>query len=173
LWLAMPPIQFVPWRQIHSWRCRGCGSCCKDYSVVLNFAEWMQITQMFGGQTTIAAADKFFIAKTPEGSCSFLCRKAGNYGCALQAMKPNACKIWPFKILAEPKYGQPQQAAFTFAGRQLYVYGDSNCSGLTYGAPSWEFTNLTLTEFAAISMGICGSQRNSTRQPNSYGSIHF
>jgi hypothetical protein len=48
-------------------------------------------------------------------------------------MKPEACKLWPFKVLSEPKYGEPNQAAFDYMGNKLYVYADTMCSGLRYG----------------------------------------
>jgi Fe-S-cluster containining protein len=159
----MPSIQFVPWRQVAYWRCNSCGNCCKDYGVVLNFPEWLRITQNFGAETAVMSLDKFFIRRFPDGSCAFLCRFAASYSCGLQSMKPNACKLWPFKVLVEPRYGEANQSIFDFCGKKLYVYADSNCCGLKYGSPTWEFARLTIREFVAIAMGISGIQRNSTR----------
>jgi Fe-S-cluster containining protein len=159
----MGGMRFVPWRQISSWRCTACGNCCRDYSVVLNFPEWMRIVQTFGAQSTVTGFDKLFLKRASDGTCVFLCRFAGTYLCSLQNMKPEACKIWPFKVLAEPKFGEAKDAAFDFAGKKLYVYADANCAGLHYGAPSWDFASVTLPEFAAIALGACGAQRSSTR----------
>jgi Fe-S-cluster containining protein len=156
-------MRFVPWRQIASWRCTACGNCCKDYNVVLNFPEWLRIMQTFGAQSTVAGGERLFLKRAADGTCVFLCKLEGTYLCSLQNMKPEACKIWPFKILAEPKYDEAKDAAFNFAGRQLYVYADSNCAGLRYGTPSWDFASVTLREFAAIAMGACRAQKNSTR----------
>jgi hypothetical protein len=125
--------------------------------------EWLQIAQTFGAQNTVAGQNKLFIKRGFDGTCAFLCRHAGAYLCGLQNMKPNACKIWPFKVLAEPKYGQPDQAAYEVAGKTLYIYADNNCNGLRYGSPTWEFSRVTLKEFAGIALGICSSQHNSTR----------
>ncbi len=169
----MPALQFVPWRKIASWRCRGCGDCCKKYSVVLNFPEWYRIAQTFGGQATVAGMDRFFLKRVDDGSCAFLCSFAGSYLCGLQNMKPDACRLWPFKVLSEPKYGESNQAALDFMGKRLYVYADSNCSGLRFGNPTWEFSSLTLKEFAAIAMGVCPNQQNSTRSLDGYGSVRF
>jgi Fe-S-cluster containining protein len=156
--------RFVPWRQIASWHCSSCGCCCKDYSVVLSFPEWLRISNTFGSEATAIGFDKLFIKRTIDGSCAFLCRlSTGDHFCRLQSMKPNACKIWPFKILVEPKYGEPRQAVFDYLGKRLYVYADSNCNGLKYGSPSWEFSKSTLKEFASIALGACPSQRESTR----------
>ncbi len=165
----MPPVQFVPWRQISRWQCSGCRRCCKDYSIVLNFPEWLTITQRFGAQTTIASLDKLFLKRLDDGSCPFLCNFSGTYLCSLQNMKPNACKVWPFKVLEEPKLGEPKQAAFDFAGNKLYIYADRSCCGLKYGTPTWEFSSLTLKEFASIALGICDLQHNSTRNSSGYG----
>ncbi len=164
----MPLIKFVPWRQISSWRCIGCGECCKDYSVVLNFYEWLTIAQTFGAQNVVKGANRLFIRRMSDGCCAFLCNVGGTPLCGLQNMKPAACKLWPFKILTEPRYGDANQALFEYAGRTLYVYADSNCSGLKYGNPSWDFSALTLREFADIALGTCRTQRNSTRNSTGY-----
>ncbi len=166
-------LQFVPWQKIAYWRCNSCGNCCKDYSVVLNFSEWLTLVQTFGPQTTFTGADKFFIKRLGDGSCTFLCNFKGNQLCSLQQMKPNACKIWPFKVLSEPKYGEPNQAVFTFGGKKLFIYADANCCGLRYGNPTWEFSSVTLKEFAKLAMGLQREQYSSTRRVSEYGIRHF
>lgn len=157
-------LRFIPWRHITNWRCTTCGNCCKLYSVVLSFPEWLNISQKFGAQNTVAGLNNLFLKRTDDGACAFLCRFAGTYLCGLQNIKPNACKIWPFKVLAEPKYGNAKQAAFEFAGKQLYIYADSMCEGLRYGSPSWEFQSLVLKEFAGIALGAYKQQHNTTRR---------
>jgi len=159
-------LQFVPWRQIADWRCTSCGSCCRSYSVVLNFPEWLRITQTFGSENTVIGLNKLFIKRSDDGNCAFLCRLGSSYLCALQSMKPKACMIWPFKLLTEPTYGEQKSALFDFAGKSLYIYADNHCNGLTYGSPSWEFSSLTLREFARIALGCFNVQHNSTRKSN-------
>lgn len=166
-------LRFVPWRQIANWRCTTCGNCCKLYSVVLNFTEWLTITKTFGAQNTVAGLDKFFLKRVDDGACAFLCKLAGTYLCGLQDMKPEACKLWPFKVLAEPKYGDAKQAAFEFSGKTLYLYADSMCEGLRYGTPSWEFQSLVLKEFAALAIGTCRAQHNTTRNRPPFGLRRF
>lgn len=156
-------MRFVPWRHIANWQCTACGNCCKLYSVVLNFPEWMNISKTFGAQTTGAGFDKLFLKRGEDGSCVFLCQFAGTFLCGLQHMKPDACKLWPFKILAEPKYGDSEQAIFEYGGKKLFIYADSNCEGLRYGSPTWEFKTLILKEFAGIALGTCRTQHNTTR----------
>lgn len=149
----MAGMQFVPWRNIADWKCTACGYCCKLYSVVLNFPEWLLLVKTFGAETTVAGVDKLFIKRADDGCCTFLCHLAGTYFCGLQQMKPAACKLWPFKVLSEPKYGQANQAAFNYQGIRLFVYADSMCSGLRYGAPTWEFNFSTLREFVELALG--------------------
>ncbi len=156
-------MQFVPWKNIADWQCDACGYCCKFYSVVLNFHEWLRLTKTFGVETTVAGLDRFFIKRVDDGSCAFLCNDFNNYYCGLQSMKPEACKIWPFKVLAEAKYGNSNQATYNCGGKQMYIYADTMCSGLRYGAPTWDFQYIKLKEFAELSLGIRTEQYKTTR----------
>jgi Fe-S-cluster containining protein len=165
----MRMIQFVPWQQIANWRCVGCGSCCKDYSVVLKFAEWLKIVNTFGTGTTATGFNKLFLKRAEDGSCSFLYHYAGKNLCALQQIKPDACKIWPFKVLAEPMYGEEKHARYVYGCKTLYVYCDSNCSGLRYGSPTWQFSSLILKEFVGIAIGTRRTQHNTTSSANFCG----
>lgn len=51
-------MQFVPWQNIADWHCKACGYCCKLYTVVINFKEWLNIVNRFGADTTIVGLDK-------------------------------------------------------------------------------------------------------------------
>ena len=155
--------QFVPWQNIADWNCKACGYCCKLYSVVLSFPEWLNITKTFGMETTVAGLNRFYIKRTGDGSCAFLCNDANNYHCGLQNSKPEACKIWPFKVLSEPKYGDENQAAYDFGGVRLYVYGDNMCCGLRFGTPTWDFRYKTIMEFIELSLGLRHVQYKTTR----------
>jgi Fe-S-cluster containining protein len=155
-------MQFVPWQNIADWKCTACGYCCKLYSVVLNFPEWLKLVKTFGVETTIAGLDRLYIKRADDGACTFLCRFAGTYFCGLQHMKPGACKLWPFKVLSEPKYGQANQALLNYRGMRLFVYADSMCSGLRYGSPTWEFNFSTLREFVELALGARQVQCNTT-----------
>ena len=156
-------MQFVPWQTVADWNCKACGYCCKLYSVVLGFPEWIRLTKTFGSETTVAGLDRFYIKRASDGTCAFLCNNSLNYFCGLQGIKPEACKIWPFKILTEPKYGEEKQAAFNYLGNNLYVYADTMCSGLQYGTPTWEFRYTTLKEFTELALGLRQVQYKTTR----------
>ena len=153
---------FVPWKYIANWECIACGKCCKAYSVVLNFQEWLKIVKNYGVDKTVAGLDKIFLKRRSDGSCIFLSNFSDLYLCGLQHMKPKACKLWPFKILSKPKYGYAKEAAYYYGKNKFYVYADSNCSGLTLGRPSWEFANQTVKEFVEIALGIRSEQYKTT-----------
>ncbi|UCF45245.1 MAG: YkgJ family cysteine cluster protein [Candidatus Bathyarchaeota archaeon] len=155
-------MRFVPWQYIADWKCVACGYCCKLYSVVLGFPEWLRIVKTFGVAKTVADLNHLYIKRTNDGSCSFLCRFANTYYCSLQNMKPDACKLWPFKVLSEPKYGQAHQAAFNYGRKKLFIYADAMCSGLRYGRPTWEFNFLALREFADLALGTRKTQSKTT-----------
>jgi len=155
-------IRFVPWQNIADWKCIACGYCCKLYSVVLGFPEWLRIVKTFGVEKTVAGLNHLYIKRADDGACSFLCHFGNTCYCGLQNMKPAACKLWPFKVLSEPKYGQANQAAFNYGGRQLFIYADAMCSGLRFGSPTWEFNYLTLREFAELALGARQTQSKTT-----------
>lgn len=166
-------MQFVPWQNVSDWHCKSCGYCCKLYSVVIGVGEWLNIVKSFGVETTVAGLDKLYIKRCSDGTCSFLCNTSESYYCGLQKMKPEACKLWPFKVLSEPKYGQPNQAAFDYDGMRLYIYADTMCSGLRYGSSTWEFRYSTLKEFTELALGVRQVQHKTTRdatfRSNSWG----
>lgn len=157
-------MQFAPWRYIADWKCIACGECCKLYSVVLNFHEWLKIVKKYGVEQTASGLDKLYIKRKDDGSCAFLCQFSNTYMCGLQNMKPQACKLWPFKILTKPKFGNANEAAYDYGGSTFFVYADSMCNGLIYGKPKWEFANLTLKELIQIALGVRSEQYKTTAE---------
>ena len=155
-------MQFVPWRRIANWQCISCGDCCKLYSVVLNFHEWLRIVKNFGIEQTVSGLDKLFINRRDDGSCAFLCDISNTHFCGLQHMKPKACQLWPFKILTEPKFGYANEAAYGDGESRLFVYADSMCNGLKYGSPTMGFASDTLREFVEIAVGLRSYQLKTT-----------
>jgi Fe-S-cluster containining protein len=160
-------LDFVPWRYVANWKCIQCGDCCRLYSVVLNFHEWLGIVKYFGAEHTASGLDKLFIRRRTDGSCAFL--QAGPYAsyCGLQNMKPRACQIWPFKILMKPQYGLPNDAAFSLGNNKVFVYVDPACHGVRFGTPTYEFANSTLREFVEIAAGLRAHQLKTTSNINS------
>ena len=159
---------YVPWQFIEDWKCNSCGICCRQYSVVLNFQEWLRIIKKYGIELTASDLTRLYIKRKNDGTCSFLCDFTSPSLCGLQHMKPEACKLWPFKVLGTPKYAYAQQAAYNYCGKTLFVYADSNCKGLNYGKPSWDFANFTVKEFTEIALGFNSRQTKSTANLYSY-----
>ncbi|MCX8176944.1 MAG: YkgJ family cysteine cluster protein [Candidatus Bathyarchaeota archaeon] len=153
---------FVPWQYVADWKCRACGLCCKAYSVVVSFQEWLQIVKNYGVEATVSGLGKLYLRKKSDGSCMFLYNLSNMNLCGLQHMKPEACKLWPFKVLANPKYGYANEALYVLGGRRFFVYVDSNCHGIIYGRPTWEFAAHTVREFIEIAMGTRKEQYKST-----------
>jgi Fe-S-cluster containining protein len=155
-------MQIAPWSRIKSWRCLTCGKCCREYDVVLKFPEWVSIVKSFGVEYTASSIDKLLLRRRPDGSCPFLYQTPTTSFCALQHAKPQACRLWPFKVLNLPKYGKPDEAAYYYGQRKLFVYVDLACLGLQYGAPTKEFAQSTLPEFVENAFGARRRQFKST-----------
>lgn len=155
-------MQFVPWRRVTDWECLACGICCKLYSVVINFPEWLRISRIYGAEKTIPGIDRLYINRRTDGSCVFLSNFGNAHCCGLQFMKPKACQIWPFKVLDRPQYGLGREAVYPYGSRMLYIYADSMCSGVKYGTPSSGFLNQTLREFVEIALNVRREQVKTT-----------
>ncbi len=155
-------LQFVPWRYIADWKCTRCGDCCRLYSVVINFHEWLRIVKSFGVEHTAAGLDKLFIRRRSDGSCVFLQSGSTVNLCTLQRSKPRACQLWPFKVLMKPEFGYANEAVFPCGEHELFVYADPMCRGLRYGSPTLEFCNYTLREFVEIALGLRSYQLKTT-----------
>jgi Fe-S-cluster containining protein len=159
-------VLFVPWRYIADWKCDACGICCKAYSVVLNFHEWLKVIKNYGVEATASGLDKLFLKRRSDGSCVFLYNLSGMCLCGLQQMKPRACKIWPFKVVGTPKFGYASEAAYTCYGNKLFVYADSTCTGLRYGKPTLGFASYTMKELMEIALGLRSEQFKTTGDIN-------
>jgi len=155
-------MEYVPWRRIADWHCLSCGDCCKLYSVVINFHEWLKIVKNYGVEHTASGLDKLFLSRRSDGSCAFLGWNSGAYLCQLQHMKPRACQLWPFKVLSRPDFGYPNEALYSYGENRVYVYADPMCNGLKFGQPSLEFNNFTLKEFVELAAGIRNQQVKTT-----------
>ncbi|MFZ7137179.1 MAG: YkgJ family cysteine cluster protein [archaeon] len=152
----------VSWRKVKSWTCVGCGMCCKDYHVVLNFAEWISILKNFGEGAIGRAPGKLLLGKRNNGVCCFLNQLGNTPSCGLQHVKPLACKIWPFKVFDEPKFGDERQALYVYRDRKFYVYVDPACTGLLLGKPTTDFKFKFLPEFIDVALGLRQNQYHST-----------
>lgn len=152
----------APWRHVESWSCVLCGRCCKGYEVTLKFNEWANIVRTYGAEYTEPRIDRLCLKKNYDGTCVFLQKFYDRWTCGLQHLKPRACKLWPFKIYREPKYGRPNEASYTRWERRFYVYVDPLCMGIKWGSPTKKFIYKTLPEFVEIGLGLREKQHYST-----------
>jgi Fe-S-cluster containining protein len=155
-------LDFVPWRYIADWKCIRCGDCCRLYSVVINFHEWLRIVKNYGIEHTTSGLDKLYIRRRSDGACTFLGSSPYASMCALQSAKPRACQLWPFKVLMKPQYGFAREATFPIGENYVFVYADTMCNGLMLGSPTLDFANYTVREFVEIAAGLSSQQLKTT-----------
>ena len=155
-------LDFVPWRYIADWKCLRCGDCCRLYSVVINFHEWLRIIKNFGVEHTTSGLDKLYIRRRNDGACTFLGNGLYANTCTLQREKPRACQLWPFKVLMKPQYGFAKEAEFPIGENNVFVYADPMCNGLRFGLPTFDFANFTVKEFVEIAAGLNRHQLKTT-----------
>ncbi|MCW3981153.1 MAG: YkgJ family cysteine cluster protein [Candidatus Bathyarchaeota archaeon] len=160
--IAGARMRSLPWSQVKSWRCILCGICCRKYSVVLKFPEWLSIIKRFGVEYTAPSITNFFLKRRNDGSCVFLKEDTTTSFCSLQYEKPIACKLWPFKVHDHPKYGQSERAVYYRGSKKLFVYVDPACPGLAFGPPTQEFTHSVIPEFIEIASGLRRRQHKTT-----------
>jgi len=155
-------MQIVPWSAVKSWHCYACGICCRHYDVILKFPEWLSIVKNFGVEYTAPSVSTFSLRKRTDGSCVFLYKLPEASFCSLQNAKPQACRLWPFKVLDKPKYGKPNDAVYNYGNRKLFIYVDSACTGVRFGVPTQEFAFSVIPEFVEIAFGVRRRQFKST-----------
>jgi Fe-S-cluster containining protein len=132
--------------------------------VQLTTKEWLELTRRYGYAIVEQDFGRFYLRKTIDEKCPFLLRRDARFLCTLQQQnkKPLACKMWPFKVLDEPKYGCAKEAAFNFLNRRFYVYTVSNCPGIQWGRPVKGFIKKTLPEIIGLRLGQVQKQHFST-----------
>ncbi|MEM3736855.1 MAG: YkgJ family cysteine cluster protein [Candidatus Bathyarchaeia archaeon] len=156
-------LNAIPWRKVRSWGCVGCGDiCCNSFRVPISAWEWARLCHLYGPQIAEFRFDGLYLKKRADGSCIFLYPSMGNFLCALQAMKPYACKLWPFKIGRKPTYGCADEALYSFKGDKFYVYLDPFCRGIMLGKPTQQFAVQVIPEFIEIFLGGRRAQIYST-----------
>ena len=159
----------ILWRYINSWNCIACGLCCKQYDVVLKYPEWLKIIQTYGIGVTRPGIHRFYLGKRANGSCIFLYKFFDRWLCALQHMKPRACKLWPFKIYSQPRYGRSNQASYEYMDREFFIYVDPRCLGLRFGRnPSNQLVSKIIPEVLEIALGLREKQFYSTSRTPPY-----
>ena len=157
-------LKAIPWRSVSSWTCLRCGECCR-LIVQLTMREWLNITRNYGYSLVYQGIDGFFLRRTVDECCPFLLRGSNGWLCDLQNTKPLTCKMWPFRILTDPRYGDGDEASFTYRGRKFYIYVTSLCPGIIWGRPTEELIRRILPEFIDVRLGLQRERHFSTSRP--------
>ncbi len=109
------PIRTLP--IVENWDCRGCGSCCRALTIVLDRADldllrdqrWDLQPDFRGVKTVIRESllgGKHVLAKKHDGSCVFLsdegrCRIHEAHGADA---KPSVCRMYPYQLVSLDRY---------------------------------------------------------------------
>ena len=128
-------MEYIPWKQVNSWICLGCGKCCYRYAIQLQDDEAAMIRK-FCSDAVEERKGRIYLRKVGE-KCLFQSGKS----CALQplGLKPMACKIWPFYVSTVPLSdwdNSKYQAQFLCRGKEFFAYVNTNCYGVNRGTKS-------------------------------------
>jgi len=143
----------VPWSQVHSWTCNGCGECCKWFTIPISTYEYAKIGQVVGFRMFEFREGGVWLKKRPDSRCVFAFCRGNLWLCGLQNSKPYPCRMWPFKISNQPLYGRRDWARYEGSSWTGYVYVDSRCPGIVYGRPSLTYTTKVVEEFVHMAIG--------------------
>lgn len=152
----------IPWRQVKSWSCVACGNCCQGYRVPLKTDEYARVASLYGHGVVEFGLGKVYLKLGRGNRCVFQHPSQGRWVCSLQAMKPLACKLFPFRIQSNPVYKRGDTSAYSYHGKTFYVYLDPACGGIKVGRPSPRFLHEILPEVIQIGMGQRFKQRYTT-----------
>jgi len=126
--------------------------------------EYVKIVAQYGYDTVELDLGKVYLQRGLNSRCVFQQYWGGKWLCGLQAIKPLACKLYPFRVQNEPKYSGENNAYYNYKGTALYVYLDPHCPGIKFGTPSWDFLKRVLPEVVEIGLGVRTKQYYSTSQ---------
>jgi len=154
--------QLLSWQDVHSWTCNACGLCCRGYRVPLRIDEYAKIAGQFGYDTMEFDLGKIYIRRGANDRCVFQRFWQGKWLCTLQAIKPLACKLYPFRISREPRGSGGEDGHYRYRNSELFIYLDPRCPGIRTGTPAREFAEKVLPEIAEIGLGLRVRQYYST-----------
>ncbi len=152
----------IPWSQVNSWSCVACGNCCLGYRVPLKADEYARVAHIYGHEVVEFGLGKVYLKHGYGDRCIFQRPSQGRWVCSLQAMKPLACKLFPFRVQSKPVYQRGDGSAYNYQGNTFHVYMDPACDGIRVGKPSPRFLHQVLPEVIQIGMGQRYKQRYTT-----------
>lgn len=155
-------MKLVPWSHVKYWGCVRCGRCCRHTTVQLTTPEWLMLVKAYGYGIVEQNISGFYLKKTVDDHCLFLSKSLTAWACRLQRKKPLACKLWPFRIRGDPRFGHEDEAHYKYRNHDFYIYAYPQCPGIQLGKPSTLFSHKVLPEFLNIRLGFQNGQIHST-----------
>jgi len=152
----------IPWSEVHSWMCAACGRCCIGYRVPLKMDEYVRLAKQYGYDVVEYGLGKVYLKHGAGDRCIFQHPSQGRWVCALQAIKPLACKLFPFRVHSQPVYKRGDRSEYRHRGKTFHVYLDPNCPGIEVGRPGKRFLYQILPEIVEIGMGMRWKQKYTT-----------
>ena len=71
-----------------------------------------------------------------------------------------------FKIFSTPKFSNLKEALYEYKNKNLFIYVDISCPGLTFGRSTQDFKYRILPEFIEVAAGLRENQCHSTSKIN-------
>jgi Fe-S-cluster containining protein len=124
--------------------------------------EYARVIGQFGYNVVELGLGKVYLKHGAGDRCIFQHPSQGRWVCALQRIKPLACKLFPFRVHSQPVYRRGDRSGYRFRNRNFYVYLDPACPGIEVGKPSERFFYKTLPEVVEIGMGLRWKQKFTT-----------
>jgi len=143
-------FHMIPWKLVEDWECKFCGKCCINHKVPLLFEEYAKIEPRYGPSSVEPGERMFYIRLLHDGKCFFLKKHGEKYLCRIHDEKPYVCRMFPFRVLRVPKYGNEELSEFKYGTKVFYIYLNRGCSGVKLGNPSMRFVEKVLPEFIKI-----------------------
>jgi Fe-S-cluster containining protein len=156
----MTAPRFVPWRRVSDWRCLACGECCKHFEIPLRAEEYARIIGIYGLDVVRMSLGRAYLKKIRDSRCIFQSVSLDRWLCGLQKDKPLVCKLWPFAILENPKYGKNGESIYHYQEKKFYVYVHLYCRGLLLGKPLPHLRNKVIPEAVRLSLCLEESQKH-------------
>ena len=124
--------------------------------------EYARVANRYGHSVVEFGLGKVYLKQGLGDRCIFQHSSQGRWVCELQAIKPLACKLFPFRVYSQPVYKRGDRSECSYRGRTLHVYLDTSCPGIAPGRPSERFLRKVLPEVVAIGTGLMWKQRYTT-----------
>ena len=154
--------ELIPWSEINSWMCKACGHCCVGYRVPLKIDEYARVANRYGHNYLEFGLGKIYLKHGPGDRCIFQHPSQSRYVCALQSIKPLACKLFPFRVYSQPIYRRGDRSEYRHRNKTFHVYLDPACPGIIPGMPGERFLRNILPEVVEIGIGMKWKQRYTT-----------